>query len=67
MIAEALPLLTPVPSVRFGRQRTVHGYKLHIEDQRIVLKTRCGIDTTDTEYDVTHRIVTCDDCLTVDR
>lgn len=63
MTTETLPLLTPVPSVRFGRERRIHDYRLMIEGQRVVLMTRCGIDTTDTEYDVTHRIVTCEACL----
>lgn len=66
MTTEALPLLTPAPSIRFGRERRIHGYRLAIEGQRVVLMTRCGKDTTDTEYDVTHRIITCESCLAGD-
>lgn len=62
MTAEAEALLEVVPTIRFGRQRKTHGYKVGIDGQRVYLHTRCGIDTTDAEYTVTHGVVSCTDC-----
>ena len=60
-------LLATQPTIRFGRERRTHGYKLAIDGQAVVLMTRCGIDTRDGagEYVVTHGVVSCEACEAV--
>lgn len=54
--------LETVPTIRFGRERRTHGYKLHIEGPNIRVYTRCGLPTLGAIYTMTHGVITCDDC-----
>lgn len=60
-------LLEVVPTIRFDRQRTTHGYRLAIEEMRVVVYTRCGIplhseEDPDQTYTMTHGVVSCEPC-----
>lgn len=55
-------LIDTVPTLRLGRKRTLHRYKLDIVNNRVVILTRCDINVDDQEFEVTHGIPTCDDC-----
>lgn len=57
-------LLAIVPTIQFGRKRTLHGVRVGIDGQRVYLATRCGIRTDQGEgdYTSTHGVVTCEAC-----
>lgn len=57
-------LLEVVPTLRFGRKQTTHGYRLDIQGKDVVILTRCGMPTTGEEYTITHGVVTCSACST---
>lgn len=56
-------LLDPVPVVRIGRAKTLHRFRVLIEEQppRVVVRTRCGIRWSD-EFTETFGFPTCEDC-----
>ena len=62
-------LLTPRPTLRIGRSRTLHLPRVLIEpptgnaaDQRVVLRTRCGLDPIGDGFTETYGIATCEAC-----
>lgn len=62
-MSDQTALLTPVPTLRLGRKRTLHRYKLDIEDNRVIVRTRCGLDIDENEgFEETYAIPTCDGC-----
>lgn len=60
-------LMDPVPTFRIGRKRTLHRVRVLIEDNRVVVRTRCGIDPTAEGFTETFGIPTCDECERADR
>jgi hypothetical protein len=55
-------LLTPRATLRIGRKRTLHLPRVLIEDNRVVIRTRCGLDPLPEGFTETFAIPTCDDC-----
>ncbi len=55
-------LIEQAPTMRIGRKRTLHRVRVLIEDERVVIRTRCGLDPTDEGFTETFGIPTCDDC-----
>lgn len=64
-MSELAALLDLVPTIQFGRKRTLHGVRVGIDGQRVYLATKCGIrtDQGEGEYTSTHGVVTCDECI----
>lgn len=61
MTADALtPAL--VPTIRIGRKRTTHHPRILIEDNRVILRTRCGLNPLTDGFTETHGYVTCEPC-----
>ncbi len=62
-----LDALSPLRLVRrLGRARTWHLSRVLIEDGRVVIRTQCGLQTTDGEWTETVGVPTCDDCQSGD-
>lgn len=55
-------LIATVTTLRFGRERKTHGYRLAIEGKDVKILTRCGLRTDDLEFTMTHGIVSCEAC-----
>jgi hypothetical protein len=57
-------LLDVVPTIQFGRKRTLHGVRLGIDENRVYLATKCGVrtDEGEGEFTTSHGVVTCVDC-----
>lgn len=51
-----------VTTWRIGRKRATHAPRVLIEDNRVVLRTRCGIDPLVEGFTTTFGVVTCQDC-----
>jgi hypothetical protein len=55
-------LLTPVPVLRLGRRKTNHRARVLIEGNRVVIRTRCGLDPLTTGFTETFGFPSCDSC-----
>lgn len=55
-------LLSAVPVMRIGRKRTQHLHRVLIEDNAVVIRTRCGLDPTEEGWTETFGFPTCDEC-----
>lgn len=61
--ADVLPMLDPRACLRVGRKHTQHLPRVLIENNRVVLRTRCGIDPLPAGFTETTTIPTCQRCL----
>lgn len=57
-----LELIPTVPTLKLGRKHTLHRANVLIEDNRVVLRTRCGLDPIIDGFVETFGIPTCDTC-----
>lgn len=55
-------LLDPVPVLRIGRKTALHRTRVLIEDNRVVIRTACGLDPVVEGFTESFGIPTCDDC-----
>lgn len=56
-------LMTPVPVFRLGRKRTTHRARVLIEDNRVVVRSACGLlRDVDEGFTETFGFPTCDEC-----
>lgn len=60
-------LVTPGTVLRIGRKRTQHQPRVLIEDNRVVIRTRCGLNPLPEGFTETTGFVTCDDCADGDQ
>lgn len=49
--------------IRIGKTRTQHAWRVLIEDGRVIVRTRCGLDPG-TDRTLLQGFTTCDDCFT---
>ena len=59
----ALPGLEPRTCLRIGRKRMAHLPRVLIEDDRVVLRTRCKLDPMPEGVTETCDIPTCEPCI----
>ena len=55
-------LLSPTTVMRIGRKRTQHRIRVLIEENRVVIRTTCGLDPLPDSFVETSGFVTCDAC-----
>ena len=60
---DELALLTPGPTLHIGRTKTLHKPRVLIEDSRVVVRTRCGLDPVTQGFTETFGIATCSACI----
>lgn len=53
----------PGTVLRVGRKRTQHAPRVLIEGNRVVIRTRCGVDPLPEGFTETTGYVTCEACL----
>jgi hypothetical protein len=55
-------LVSPVPTLQVGRARKLHRPRVLIENNRVVIRTACGIDPTAEGFTETIGFVSCEEC-----
>lgn len=58
----SVELLSQVPVMRLGRARAQHRVRVLIEDDRVIVRTGCGLDPTIDGFVETFGFPTCGDC-----
>ena len=56
------PQIDPVPVLRLRRGRILHRVRILIEQDRVVIRTRCGLDPTRDGFTETIGVPTCPVC-----
>lgn len=58
--------MTPRAVLRIGRTRANHLPRVLIEDSRVVIRTRCGLDPLAEGFTETTGFPTCEPCIGAD-
>ena len=53
----------PRAVMKLGRKRTLHLPRVLIEDQAVVIRTRCGLDPLADGFTETFGLPTCETCI----